>query len=1577
MISEKPYGFNLCTISLLIQMFIIFVLFSVGETLAQDEDYEVSIANSFDFQLLGGMVGRLEAHGSELMGDMIDKKTGGITLEQTDIAIPGNSGLEVALRRKMTQGSSFYSPYQQAFGDWALDIPVAYIGFGYGGPSSLPVIQGGCMQSFGDIGNSNSIDTSVAGITIPVFGYDHTDGMVLHVPGKSLSGFQGVARSNTVGISDPLANWKSGGRTTDQDGRCAEVVIAPDGTKYKFGRHAFRTAKDFTQTVNVNGGSGTTVVVAAGIPRKYLVFLITEVVDLHGNWVRYTYTNDSRAELQSIRSNDGRSITLAYEPTILPGAFNSRRVTQISAHGRVWMYGYTGTLLRTVTLPDGRLWDFIDMTGMRYEVFNHWNCVPIDRTFSMKHPDGAVGTFILRETRHIKSAKDLGSQADDSDHYMREQVLPAPNVTNNSLCLAGSSNLSDQPPLGLPVYRTMSLVQKKISAPNVPDAIWSFEYRGYTGGALAETWSKITDPDGTKRTYTYQAVGHNHGTLKRIDTVPLIGSGEVISYEYETSQPAPATCGAGGRHGDSMGACLLYAKRPVRQITHVRDGVTYTTIKAFNKTGASFTDFGLPNKIARYSSLSPANQRITDISYWHNPSNNIIGLTKSVVNNNKEFVSYNYNTKGQSTSVNKFGSLWNSFVYHNDGNLFKVTDSLNYSAYFEDYYRGNARKITRRDGAILYRAINEHGWVTSETNARGYTTNYQYNLAGWMTLVDLPNPWVDISVNYENIGTANFYSVERRGTKEKVTWYDAMMRPRLERQGATVSLNDATYTKTKYDSMGRVSFTSFPSLSSDPANGTSISYDGLGRLIETRENVSPFATTTTQYLVGNKVRVRDPLNQETTRTLSGFSSPNDGNVTRIEQPLGVTTDISYDIFGNMLSATRSGNTDGANRTNTQRWSYDSRLNLCRHYAPETGSKIFLYDARDLVSEYGEGLIGTSGCITSITSSERVALTYDSEGRNTLIDFPSGTPDITKVYDPNGNLLSVSRDGVIWTYTYDSKDNISTEKLALDGRNFNLAYTYNSAGELIQSTLPSGRVLSYNNDGRGRPQSVAATGYPTVATGITYNVNNSIKTLAYGNGKQFAQPLNPRLLPESISVTPSILNFSYSYNARGQITSIIDTLVSGNSKSMQYDGLGRLTVANGPWGAGSYSYDALGNIRRKSLGTRVVNVNYDASLNRVLSNTDTAGSTRSFSHDARGNVIGLGSLYFSYDRSNQPILLSGSATGTYKYDGNLKRIKSTVGGKEIYYIYNAAGNLVHVHAVTDNKVTDYVRIVDKTIARITNNTITYLHNDHLGSPLAATTASGTVAWSEQYTPYGEKMIDNSANYDLGSFTGHIDDSATGLTYMQARYYDPVIGRFLSNDPLGFSPVRLEYFNRYAYVENDPVNKNDPTGMFASSFSSQAFDRHSGWMPRQSVPTASSPIPSSGTREISVSVTASWGTSATGAAGIAIDSKANVAVTLTAGIGGGTPGASLEVGATTTNAESVNDLQGASGLTTVGGGEGLVGSASAISGAGYTGTTVSAGIGVGTPVSASGHVTVTQVINLTGSSPPPVPDDKLKQ
>ena len=107
------------------------------------------------------------------------------------------------------------------------------------------------------------------------------------------------------------------------------------------------------------------------------------------------------------------------------------------------------------------------------------------------------------------------------------------------------------------------------------------------------------------------------------------------------------------------------------------------------------------------------------------------------------------------------------------------------------------------------------------------------------------------------------------------------------------------------------------------------------------------------------------------------------------------------------------------------------------------------------------------------------------------------------------------------------------------------------------------------------------------------------------------------------------------------------------------------------------------------------------------------------------------------------------------------------------------------------------------------TITYVHTDMLGSPIAETDESGNVLWREHYSPFGEKL-DNTAQStgnDVG-YTGHQHDRETGLTYMQARYYDPVIGRFYSNDPVGFKNVHN--FNRYAYANNNSYKYVDPDG-----------------------------------------------------------------------------------------------------------------------------------------------------------------------
>ena len=106
---------------------------------------------------------------------------------------------------------------------------------------------------------------------------------------------------------------------------------------------------------------------------------------------------------------------------------------------------------------------------------------------------------------------------------------------------------------------------------------------------------------------------------------------------------------------------------------------------------------------------------------------------------------------------------------------------------------------------------------------------------------------------------------------------------------------------------------------------------------------------------------------------------------------------------------------------------------------------------------------------------------------------------------------------------------------------------------------------------------------------------------------------------------------------------------------------------------------------------------------------------------------------------------------------------------------------------------------------------FIHNDALGSPIAATDQNGDVIWKEEYRPFGERIIKDSKTDDQKRwFTGHVQDKDTGLVYMGARFYDPSIGRFLSPDPVGFSQSVPALFNRYAYANNNPYKYVDPDG-----------------------------------------------------------------------------------------------------------------------------------------------------------------------
>lgn len=112
------------------------------------------------------------------------------------------------------------------------------------------------------------------------------------------------------------------------------------------------------------------------------------------------------------------------------------------------------------------------------------------------------------------------------------------------------------------------------------------------------------------------------------------------------------------------------------------------------------------------------------------------------------------------------------------------------------------------------------------------------------------------------------------------------------------------------------------------------------------------------------------------------------------------------------------------------------------------------------------------------------------------------------------------------------------------------------------------------------------------------------------------------------------------------------------------------------------------------------------------------------------------------------------------------------------------------------------------------TVTYVYTDPQGTTLTEADQNGTVVAQFDYRPYGSAYAGQgmTAPQNGPGYTGHVNDSDTAFVYMQARYYDPAIARFLSVDPAGPQEGAVFSFNRYNYVNNNPIVHVDPDGRY---------------------------------------------------------------------------------------------------------------------------------------------------------------------
>jgi len=244
---------------------------------------------------------------------------------------------------------------------------------------------------------------------------------------------------------------------------------------------------------------------------------------------------------------------------------------------------------------------------------------------------------------------------------------------------------------------------------------------------------------------------------------------------------------------------------------------------------------------------------------------------------------------------------------------------------------------------------------------------------------------------------------------------------------------------------------------------------------------------------------------------------------------------------------------------------------------------------------------------------------------------------------------------------------------------------------------------------------------------------------------------------------------------------------------------------------TYSYDATGNrlttggsFARSGLPTAISASAYDAANQQL-----TFGSVAQ-TFDANGNLLtqtdATGTTTYTWDARNRLTALTGpTVNATFVYDALGRRTAKTIDGQSTSVLYDGLDIVQESGPEGD---ASYLRTlgIDEALSRTdANGTLTYLP-DALGSTLALADSGGGLPTTYTYAPFGETSVSGLPASSPFQFTGRENDG-TGLYYYRVRYYDPVRGRFVSEDPIGLVRGR----SSYAYVDNRPLNSIDPGGL----------------------------------------------------------------------------------------------------------------------------------------------------------------------
>ncbi|MBI4924142.1 MAG: hypothetical protein HY834_20595 [Devosia nanyangense] len=694
----------------------------------------------------------------------------------------------------------------------------------------------------------------------------------------------------------------------------------------------------------------------------------------------------------------------------------------------------------------------------------------------------------------------------------------------------------------------------------------------------------------------------------------------------------------------------------------------------------------------------------------------------------------------------------------------------------------------------------------STVDLNGLTTTYQHDALCRDTRTTLPTGEYRRTV-YQDIGDPTIQRIPTLSTPADGTT-EVWSQVYIDGLGRTYRVTStgtdpakSVIVATTYAKRGNVLASTQPYFSGDPSMTTKTVVDALGRpTLTTLPDAKTIATAYEAPLVAPGVvtiKTTDPIGRVTrvVKDAAGHDLQRIGYL----GATAVTTSYTYDPLGQLV---------GITDPNGNAWShsFDTLGRRTASTDPDLGTWSYTYD--------DAGQLATQ----TDAKGQQTVMAYDRLGRVLTKVAAYGLPNedtTTNTYDEArsgfynvGKLTTAANANASIAYDYEDGGQLARQVTTVGTETFTSSASYDSAGRLLSRTYPDGTgsgTFAYD----ARAYQLSLTG---AIASTTYSALGQVKTITYANG---------------VSTT-------YSYNAqRGWLNSVVTTKGATTIESLTYthDFAGRITAVTGSRANESWSYG------------------YDG-LDRLLSaaNTNTPALSRSFAYDLGGNLTsnsGVGSYgyptqgsvasqphavqtagpwAFAYDLNGNQVTrsTSGIPDRTITYDGDNRPASVAANGNAVIYLYGPDGS--RLKKVVGDDVTLYLgddierdptgAFIDYLTADVkrAGGALSFLHRDHLASIRAITDATGAAYRVSTYESFGEQ-IETALNpltpVETKSWIGERTDPETGLTYLHARYYDAVLGRFLQPDWWDASEPGVGT-NRYAYAANDPINGSDRNG-----------------------------------------------------------------------------------------------------------------------------------------------------------------------